>query len=348
MTRQIIFTIILACFYFSCKSQTEDEIQKFKLDVLEKLKKDLNESIDSSNTLTNIEYLDPSIILQYKDSGRLNNGIKVGIWVEYSLDTLSAGEQIELSVGEKKTLINLNILLEKEIGDYLNGKKDGIWIKYTSYDKKPPFYFKKSTETNYKAGLKNGKEINFIYNDTITFMTFVNGQIHGITKTFYPYYPHKLQNLCNAINGKIWVIESYYESGQLKIKYNDTIIKGKLYKHFIEYYEMGNLKGTGYYLNGEQKFGRWTYYYENGNIESITNYKNDMIDGYDKYYYDNGQLWTERIYKNDKLMNVNSIYNKRGENLNIGTIKDGNGILNVYDEDGKLSKINEYISGEKK
>ena len=38
-------------------------------------------------------------------------------------------------------------------------------------------------------------------------------------------------------------------------------------------------------------------YYDNGELKSRANYKNDERDGLYEIWYSNGQLWTRAIYK---------------------------------------------------
>lgn len=92
----------------------------------------------------------------------------------------------------------------------------------------------------------------------------------------------------------------------------------------------------------------WTDYYANGIIQSISNYSDGKLDGDYKYFHDNGQLWTERVFLNGKLMEVKSNFNREGEPLFPGTIKNGNGTVVLYDEQGNLIKTILYENGEEK
>ncbi len=297
------------------------------------------------NPTLNNELLDPSIIKQLQDSGQYTNGVKEGIWVEYSLDTSLTGIQTTLVVGDKKILTTFGATLQKEKGIYFNGKRDGFWVLYKSYDKKPPFIWNKIIETNYKNGQKNGQEVLFNLNDTISIKSFTNGQEQGIGKIFDTNYPYKLQQVYKATNGDLWLVKTFFSSGQLQAKYADSIVSGKEYKYFQEYYENGKLKMTGFYNNKEVKCGIWTTYYENGNMEIIFNYNEGNLDGLYNYFHDNGQLWTERVYKDGKLWNVNSNYDRNGKKRDSGTIKNGTGKLNIYNTEGKLTKVYEYKDG---
>lgn len=139
--------------------------------------------------------------------------------------------------------------------------------------------------------------------------------------------------------------DNYFPSGQLQTIFSDTILQDKKLKFFKEYFENGHLKITGYYLNGENPFGTWTYYYDNSKTEYILNYDNGKIDGSYKYFHNNGQLWTEKIYKDGLLIKVVSNYDKNGRKKDAGTIKNGTGKLYNYDTEGNLIETIEYIDG---
>ncbi|MCD6069023.1 MAG: hypothetical protein K0S33_3849 [Bacteroidetes bacterium] len=345
MKKIIILTLILTSTFSSCYSQTEEDKKKIEQETLIALKKWFE-----NPSITN-DLLDPAIIKQLQDSGSIENGLKVGYWVHYSLDTSLMGQQTELIVGDKKLPMNFSATLQKETGNYIKGKKNGVWTLYKSNDKKPPFYWNRNSMINYNAGLKDGEEINYQgygieYQKPLIVRHWKNDIENGIGKIYDYNYPYNLQKLYNAVDGQMWLIEAYYSSGQLQTKYNDTTISRQKYKYFKEYFESGKLKATGFYLNGEQPFGTWTNYYENGKIESIANYTNGMLTGKYKYFHDNGQLWTARIYKDGNLLEVISNSNKKGKKNNPGTIKKGTGTVNIYDADGKLTKTIDYVNGQ--
>ena len=78
-------------------------------------------------------------------------------------------------------------------------------------------------------------------------------------------------------------------------------------------------------------------------IETINN--SPKYSGLSKQYHNNGQVWTERLYKNGLLISVLSNYDKNGKPLDKGTLVNGNGTLNLYNEEGKLYLIETYKDG---
>jgi len=345
MTKTITLIIVLILTIASCFGQTEEEkIEKVTKEALKEWFK--NPTIDN-------DVLDPKIIEQFEDSGRFENGLKVGLWIEYSLDTSLMGQTSTLVVGDNQLTMTFGPTIEKETGKYLNGKREGTWTKYESRDEKPPFFWNRTIVTNYKYGKKHGEEINYQgygeeYQRPRIIRNWKNGVENGIGKIYDLNHPYSLQQVYNAIDGQMWLLEKYYPNGKLQTKFTDTIIAGQELKYMQSYYKSGLLKQTGYYINGEDMFGKWINYYENGKIEAIENYENGKLNGIYKYYHDNGQLWIEREYKNGMLWNVYSNYNKKGKKKDEGTIKNGTGTLNIYDAEDKLTETVEYIKGEKK
>ena len=68
--------------------------------------------------------------------------------------------------------------------------------------------------------------------------------------------------------------------------------------------------------------------------------KNELL-----YFYENGQLWIEKTYENGLLLNVNGSYTKDGNLRDKGTIKNGNGTVIHYTEEGKIYAILTFQNG---
>ncbi|MEQ9290269.1 MAG: hypothetical protein RIG77_25280 [Cyclobacteriaceae bacterium] len=69
------------------------------------------------------------------------------------------------------------------------------------------------------------------------------------------------------------------------------------------------------------------------------------FDGVYTYKYNDGKLWSIREYKNGKPWTVISNLNRRGESQEMGTLKNGDGSLYIYDEFGNLEVIQHYKNG---
>ena len=117
------------------------------------------------------------------------------------------------------------------------------------------------------------------------------------------------------MNGKRHGKGKEYNFGSLRLEgefSNGYLIKGKRYDNKgnlefvlerngkgIEYYDDGNIKYEGKYLN-EKKNGKVKYYNTNGKLELEGEYKDDVLNGKVKEYDENGKLEFEGEYNNGK------------------------------------------------
>ena len=271
------------------------------------------------------KYLDPKTISQFPDSGKVDNGLRDGQWIEYSLDSLSVSDNATLNVGDKTIPIKNSYFLQKEIGIYKKGLRNGVWTQYKSYDTKAPFYFQRSAVRSFKNGQLDGEEIRYQgYGEDQTPLytrQWKAGIENGIGRAYDYNYPYKLQQLYKVVEGKTILLQTFYPNEEVEYEQTDTIINGKTLIFLKHYRENGKLEYTGYYLNEKEQYGTWTTYYENGKVESIK----DKLTGNYKYYFDTGQICTERTYEGEKLMEVISNYTKTGEKNNPGTKNKYNG-----------------------
>ncbi|MBI6117690.1 toxin-antitoxin system YwqK family antitoxin [Salegentibacter maritimus] len=162
------------------------------------------------------------------------------------------------------------------------------------------------------------------------------------------------------------VHKEYYFNGNLKEKGNisDNRKSGK----WKTYYESGELKGVGNFHKGEEN-GEWKYYYKNGQIRQIGKFKDGKQDGKWiffhpngnrqgigvlvkgkrigkwQWYHENGNPFTERLWENGSLKEIIFSYDGSGNELDKGTLKNGNGSMKLYDIDGKLLDVINYRNG---
>ena len=76
----------------------------------------------------------------------------------------------------------------------------------------------------------------------------------------------------------------------IKLTIGDTLIKK------YDYYTNDTLKLVSVFLNN-QKSGQWRYFHENGKVDCIMHYHNDMIDSSYKEFYENGKKAIVGFYK---------------------------------------------------
>ncbi|MBX2960169.1 MAG: hypothetical protein KF732_09455 [Flavobacteriales bacterium] len=91
--------------------------------------------------------------------------------------------------------------------------------------------------------------------------------------------------------------------------------------------------------------GKSIYFYENGNVDMELNYKAGKIDGEYSAYYRNKNLKFRVEYRNDLLWNVLGYYDEKGNELDYGYLKDGNGYIKKYDSDGLIKEEGQVKNG---
>ena len=194
---------------------------------------------------------------------------------------------------------------------------DGKCIQKGYYSNKELAYIKEGKLTENLDVLANGKYTEYYKNGKIKIQgNYKEGRRNGEFKTF-------LKNSKSAgsviyKDGKIiksTLIKSMKDNASFSpisyVNYDlDTsysIGKVDFPNKLLKTYYMYNKKGI---LNGDS-----IKYYEEGNIQSIVPYKNNLVEGLIIRYYENGNIKEEVNYKNDKM----------------------NGEAKSYDENGKLN-----------
>ena len=103
--------------------------------------------------------------------------------------------------------------------------------------------------------------------------------------------------------------------------------------------------GAGFYENEQKRWeggfqdglrdGLWIFWHENGQKIEEKNYKDGKYDGLCIFYNDDGtgQKWEEGTWKDDKRISA-EVWKPNGEKCPVTNLKDGNGVLVYYNEDG--------------
>ena len=119
------------------------------------------------------------------------------------------------------------------------------------------------------------------------------------------------------INDTIYFDSDWKQSIKENAKYyriinNDT--NGKFQFIVKDYYLSGQIQMKGVYksIYPDYKIGKFTYWYENGQVQIICNYHNNDLNGKYIEYYENGQLKSERIYKNSVLEGIEKSWSNSG------------------------------------
>ena len=98
------------------------------------------------------------------------------------------------------------------------------------------------------------------------------------------------------------------------------------------YKDNGKLSKVSQFKNGKLH-GLSTRWYDNGQKQGELNYKDGKYHGLWTSWYDNGQKETEGNWKDGKLMSM-EVWEPNGEKCPVTNVKDGNGGLVLYMEDG--------------
>ena len=112
-----------------------------------------------------------------------------------------------------------------------------------------------------------------------------------------------------------------------------------------EMYEDGQIKSLVQFKDGK-KDGLSTAWYENGQKKREINWKDGKYDGLETGWYRNGQKVGEGNYKDGKLMSA-VIWKPNGDKCPVTNLKDGNGVMVLYDIDGKEIFRTTFKDGER-
>jgi antitoxin component YwqK of YwqJK toxin-antitoxin module len=153
------------------------------------------------------------------------------------------------------------------------------------------------------------------------FQTFRNDSLDGITRNFW-------------IDGKTIMEENEYSNGR-----NEHI-------HRL-FFDNGKIKAEVPYKD-DSIDGIRKKYYESGALQEVAEFTKGHFDGVKRYYYPNGQIWIEQIYRAGKSWTVVADYTDKGQKRDPGTLRDGNGTLILYNEDGTVRETTTFVDGEER
>lgn len=164
---------------------------------------------------------------------------------------------------------------------------------------------------------------------------------YSYRKEYYSYYEVRPEPAGTQHNP----FRTYYPDGSLRSE--GTLVRRKYDGPYKTYYSNGQPACVCSYSNGKRN-GLQQIYTEDGKRSFTGNYIHDLREGIIEVYHSNGMIWTTRIYKNDRPWTVLSNFNSGGEIMEKGTLKDGEGTVYLYDENGRLEFIETYSKGKRK
>lgn len=116
---------------------------------------------------------------------------------------------------------------------------------------------------------------------------------------------------------------------------------------YIKFYPSGDeVETKGYYQQG-LKNGRWTGYYQNGNVEEIMFYIDGELEGGYESFYKNTKLHRKGLYLQSLKTGIWYSYWSNGGQMSYGKYVDGfrQGKWSFYNPNGQLVSIIKYDRG---
>lgn len=161
-----------------------------------------------------------------------------------------------------------------------------------------------------EAGQKHGTETTYMYDAKIEELEWVNGDQHGIKRT-------------------------WYESGQLESE--ETWEHDLPHGYHYEWYENGRIQHKAHWVHGDKQNLEY-YWYENGRIEAVISWHRGEQNGDMKQYSETGQLEYQSFWYCGMRHGLEHFYHPNGRierriPYNMGK---KNGLEQHFDEQGVL------------
>jgi antitoxin component YwqK of YwqJK toxin-antitoxin module len=203
-------------------------------------------------------------------------------------------------------------------GQLKNNKREGLFSFYLIDNNDHSKRYKVWEQSFVNDKLNGQWRVFTLRGGLVKFQTYRNDSLNGISRTYW-------------IDGKGIMDEQEYFSGKNK---------------FIQrtYYKNGKIESEMPYENGKPD-GTIKRYYETGVLQETQEMKNGRADGERKYYYSNGQLWIDEVYKAGKNWEVRANYTGKGQRRKAGTLRNGNGTVIFYNDDGTVREMKNYSNG---
>ena len=151
---------------------------------------------------------------------------------------------------------------------------------------------------------------------------------------------------------------SLHEDGSKKSKgtYKNGLMNGR----WEFYFSNGNMSGMGQYKDGKGtdggdtgiprhgRHGKWTFWYESGEVKEKQNWKNEKLDGLYTKWYENGQKKREGTFKDGKRVGLYTSWFENEQKSSERTYKDGklDGLWTRWYENGQKKWEYTYKDGD--
>jgi antitoxin component YwqK of YwqJK toxin-antitoxin module len=110
-------------------------------------------------------------------------------------------------------------------------------------------------------------------------------------------------------------------------------------------YPAGNIKAAGQMNRQNEKVGEWRYYYRDGRLDGIENYRDGKLHGAGEYYHENGNLLMRGNYVDGERNGTFTFYDKMGAVSAVETYRNGKvqGVKYSYYPSGVLKATEEFV-----
>ncbi|HTR30239.1 MAG TPA: hypothetical protein VMH27_13285 [Puia sp.] len=203
-------------------------------------------------------------------------------------------------------------------GELQNNKKEGLFSVYL-IDNADHSRRYKVWEKTFAGDKLNGQwRVYTLRGGLVKFQTYRNDSLNGISRSYW-------------IDGKGVMDEMEYFNGRNK---------------FIQrtFFKNGKVESEIPYDNGKTT-GVIRRYYETGTIQETQEVKDGRADGVRRYYYPNGQLSVEQVYRAGKNWEARASFTQNRQRRKAGTLKNGNGTLIFYNDDGTVREVKTFVKG---
>ena len=199
---------------------------------------------------------------------------------------------------------------------------------------------------NYKEGRRNGEFKTFLKNSkSAGSVIYKDGKIIKSTliKSMKENASFSILTNINYNSNSHEIVTDEFPNGLLK-QYFTFNKDGLLDGESRQYYEEGDIKSISPFKNNVAD-GTFISYYQNGNIKEKHTYKNGNEEGEGIFYYENGKLEEKYFMKNGKLDGEAINYFEDGKIKNKAIFKDGVTLEEEIYKDNEIRK-NTFKNGE--
>ena len=116
-----------------------------------------------------------------------------------------------------------------------------------------------------------------------------------------------------------WAFCKAYE----KFKSLETTTESEELTPYIKYWGNGNVLVKGQRNSKGQREGIWECFWENGNIQWTTPYKEGKEDGIEEWFYPNGNIVQRIPYKKGEMNGIQEVFDEQGNIIRTRHWKDG-------------------------